>query len=85
MDDFKVMFAELGALIPKSENVGNLWVLFLKAGENGLEKESEKTLKSPNFVSKMLRVRRFFCSHPQRGHANPKYKVCHCDECRLLD
>jgi hypothetical protein len=46
----------------------------LKAGENGLEKESGKTLKFPTFVSKMLRVRRFFVAIRQRGNANRNIK-----------
>jgi hypothetical protein len=85
MDDFKVMFAGAWSADPEERKCGQPLGSFLESWRKWAGKGIGKNVEVSNLCFKDVKGKAFFCSHPATWKRKSKYKVCHCDECRLLD
>jgi hypothetical protein len=85
MDDFKVMFAGAWSADPEERKCGQPLGSFLESWRKWAGKGIGKNVEVSKLCFKDVKGKAFFCSHPATWTRKSKYKVCHCDECRLLD
>jgi hypothetical protein len=85
MDDFKVMFAGAWSADPQERKCGQPLGSFLESWRNWAGKGIGKNIEVSNLDFNDVNGNAYFCSHPATWKRKSKYKVYHCDKCRLLD